>query len=249
MSDPVIINDVLVKNRVEKSKDPTNGLVTTTTYKGSKEKVQEQFNRMASQAIESTPTRSNLKAGWGDGSIPALQVTNTQNAEGDGILEVYWEIDGNIVEDQVENNAYWTKTPAIDVTQQIKVLSDYRKGTVKMDPTIEDTKAKELWVLLTTTGTDVVKTFNVVLRKNQICASGSDVGPAMDHVFEVQDLDVIDPPAKMKTPLDTLGHEWLKQAPRIRQLSKISYQISTEWWSNEKWIGAFYKNGTGIPTG
>ena len=249
MSDPIVINDIVVKNKVEKTKNPDNGLVTTTTYKGSKPKIEEKFNTLSAEA-DST---DNLKVGWGDTDVPSLIVTQTQNTAdsggGDdaGLLDKYFECDGNTVSNPIEHEEYWKNGDAIEIAAAIEA---YRNNE---DFESDDRYATQLYDDCLKKGIEYVSIFNVVLRYVQSCARNSNIEPAMENIHKVYKLDEIDSecggylPNTLKIELEKLDHEWLKQPPRLYQTAKTKYQITTEWWSSEKWAGAFYPGGTGKP--
>ena len=246
MADPIVHNDVVVTNKVQKVKAPDKGVVTTTTYKGSKAKIEQKFNTLSAD----TDSLDTLKADWGDTGVPELVVTQDNNTSTSGgpetnvALDTYWELDGNTIQDPVENNDYFnesTETTA-DCVQALKDYRDNKKST-----TATRVRALQLFDDCLSRGQENVPVFNIVLREVKLCARGSSIVPSMENIFEVQSLDTIDPPTYIKTPLEALSFEWLKQPPRIRQVSKTKYQITTEWWSAKKWAGAFYKNGTGDP--
>lgn len=268
-ADPKIYNDVVVTNKVEKEKDPNTGLTTTTTYKGSKPKIQEKFNQLA--AIPNS--LDTLRVGWGDTAVPQLVVTQTQNLPSTGggsgsgntapgeLDDGYWEIDGNTIQDPVERNDYWSASPAAPTKQLQDAIKAYREGTVPIPTAITDAKAKQLYTDCLSKGQEYVLAYNIVLRSTRNCATNSDLVASFTGVFSVYTIPDVKstiktlgayyhktPPANMQATLHALNFEWLKQPPRIRQLSKDKFAIVQEWWSAKKWAGAFYLNGTGTPT-
>lgn len=251
MADPIIHNDVVVKNKVRKTKTPNEGLVTTITYKGSRAKLEEKFNILANEPN----SLNDIDVSWGDTGSPSLNVTESRNIESSGggedsgLIQDYWEVDGNTVQDPVENNAYWDKDPAIDNNQKALVISEFRKATYPMPASITDEKAIQLWTLLAEQGVDQIYTYNVVLRYTQLCANGSKIKLNFSNIFYTWSLARVLQhyptfPAYLKDTLDLLNQEWLKQPPRIRQVSKRRYQIISEWWSARNWISQFYPNLT-----
>ena len=254
MALPVVVNDVVVTNQVQKTKTPDRGLVTDTLYKGTKEKIEAKFNELAA-IVDSL---ADLRVKWGDQGPAELTVTqgnNTSSSGGgddSGEITRHWEIDGNTVQDPVENNAYWDNA---DTDQKDLVIKEYRDA--KKSTAATDEFAKQLFNDCFMQGQEYVLEYNVVVRNTQTCATGSNIAPAFNKVFNVWTLNEIAVPSTLsnlgKLPsylagaLLVLNFEYLKQPPRVKQLSKYRYNIITEWWGAASWPEAFYPSGSGTP--
>jgi hypothetical protein len=248
MADPVVHNDVVVTNKIEKTKTVDKGIVTSTLYKGTKAKIEAKFNEL-SAIVDSL---DDLRVKWGGGGPAELEVTQGNNTEDSGggtdsgQIQIYWEIDSNTINDPVENNDYWD---AADQYQKALAIKEYRDA--KKATTATDQYAKQLFDDCLMKGQEYVLTYNVALRLVQVCASGSNIKPSFAKTFEVwalSDIMALNPATYIEEALETLSFEYLKQPPRIRQISKTRYQITTEFWGAPKFAGAFYKGGTGKPT-
>lgn len=248
MADPVVHNDVVVTNKIEKTKTPDTGVITSTLYKGTRAKIEAKFNEL-SAIVDSL---DDLRVKWGDQGPAELEVTQGNNTEGSGggtdsgQLQIYWEIDNNTIQDPVENNAYWD---AAAVDQKNLVIKEYREA--KKATTATDQFAKQLFDDCLVKGQEYVLTYNIVLRLVQVCASGSNIAPSYLKIFNAWSLSevmALNPCTYIDEALTVVNFQWLKQPPRIRQISKTRYQITTEWWGAELWAGAFYPGGEGTPT-
>ena len=226
--------------------DPTNGMQISVPYAGTADAIRSQFNSLVG-VVGIDKLAENIN---GISGTLRMTVVGSSGGPGDGNANLFvWEVEPQDILKPIETHPdFWNITAA----EKTAILKAARNG----DPLpgyLQDDDQQELYAYYAHQFLDFPVT-DIFVRCSQTLSIRSDVQANYDNINRVVPLTAINPPVVLLGALSDLpyydgGHgpwEWMKKAPRIRQIARSKFQLAYVWQGAEKWAKIY--GGSWDPT-
>lgn len=172
--------------------------------------------------------------------------------ETDGLVQRWWELDGNDIEKSLWNHPkVLARTSVYDAVQMASLRAHFEEvmaGTATTswaDPDGVSTAVNTAMLKLAQ-GIEAFSVSQYVLRKTEIVRTGTSLAASHSNVNRIFSYAALTAAESTLAGYDLVaaagltGLEWLKRTPDVRPTQNGLYEIVTEYWGADEWDSWIY---------